>query len=295
MTSIIQAILDGICIGAIYGLGAMGLVVIQKSSGVFNLAQGMFMMFGGFVTANLTLNLGLPMWLGTIVSMGVMAVIGMLLNLIIMRPLAGESAFTQLMATIGMMSIMYGIIMAIWGTDPYIYPGEIIPLGNIKILGITLSPSYVNGLIIALIACIVLSEYYRRSKEGTAMRATSEDEELAASVGIKVTKVLKLTWSIGAACAALSGVLFGMLGSVNYMLGEIGLMAIMPVLVFGGLESFLGALLAGFIVGVVNMIAGVYLEVKLPGITGVVPLVIMLLILIVKPYGLFGEKRIERI
>jgi len=127
------------------------------------------------------------------------------------------------------------------------------------------------------------------------MRATSEDEELAASVGIKVTKVLKLTWSIGAACAALSGVLFGMLGSVNYMLGEIGLMAIMPVLVFGGLESFLGALLAGFIVGVVNMIAGVYLEVKLPGITGVVPLVIMLLILIVKPYGLFGEKRIERI
>jgi branched-chain amino acid transport system permease protein len=295
MTPVIQAILDGICIGAIYGLGAMGLVVIQKSSGVFNLAQGMFMMFGGFVTANLTLNLGLPMWLGTIISMGVMALMGMLLNLIIMRPLAGESAFTQLMATIGMMSIMYGIIMAIWGTDPYIYAAEIIPLGNIKIGGITLSPSYVNGLIIALIACIVLSEYYRRSKEGTAMRATSEDEELAASVGIQVTKVLKLTWVIGAGCAALSGVLFGMLGSVTYMMGEIGLMAIMPVLVFGGLESFLGALLAGFIIGVINMLAGVYLEVKLPGITNVVPLVIMLLILIVKPYGLFGEERIERI
>lgn len=295
MMSIVQAILDGICIGAIYGLGAMGLVVIQKSSGVFNLAQGMFMMFGGFITANLTLDGGLPMWLSTVVSMGVMAIVGMVLNLVIMRPLAGESAFTQLMATIGMMSIMYGISMAVWATDPYIYSAEIIPLRDIKVGGITLSPSYVNGFIIALIACIVLSEYYRRSKEGTAMRATSEDEELAASVGIQVTKVLKLTWVIGAACAALSGVLFGMLGSVNYMMGEVGLMAIMPVLVFGGLESFVGALVAGFIIGIVNMLAGVYLEIRLPGITTVVPLVIMLLILIVKPYGLFGERRIERI
>ncbi len=295
MAIFIQAIIDGICIGAIYGLGAMGLVVIQKSSGVFNMAQGMLMMFGGFIAANLSVDLGQPMWLATIVSMVAMAFVGLVINFIVMRPLAGESHFTQLMATIGLLSIVYGIVLAIWGTLPFVFPGEVIPVEKIDIGEISISPSYLNGFIIALIACIFLSLYYRKSKEGTAMRATSEDEELAASVGIRVTKVLRLTWMIGAFCAALSGVLFGMLGSVNYMMGEIGLLAIIPVLVFGGLESFVGALLAGFIVGIANMLAGAYLEASFPGITGVVPLVIMLIILIFKPYGLFGEERIERI
>jgi len=296
MNIFIQAVFDGICVGAIYGLGAMGLVVIQKSSGVFNMAQGMMMMFGGFIAANLALDAGLPMWLATIGSILAMGIIGLIINFFIMRPLAGESAFTQLMATIGMMSILYGIIMIIWGTLPLLYPSEIIPIKNIELWGgIILSPSYINGLIIAICACVILSVYYQKSKEGTAMRATSEDEELAASVGIKVTKVLRLTWMIGAGCAALAGVLFGMLGSVNYMMGEIGLMVIIPVLVFGGLESFIGALLAGLIVGIASMLAGAYLEVSLPGITSVIPLIIMLVILIFKPYGLFGEERIERI
>lgn len=253
------------------------------------------MMFGGFIAANLSLDLGLPMWLSTIISMGAMAIIGFIINFLIMRPLAGESAFTQLMATIGLMSILYGIIMAIWGTLPFVYPSEIIPLGKIEIGKIALSPSYLNGFIIAAIVCIILSVYYQKSREGTAMRATSEDEELAASVGIRVTKVLRLTWMIGASCAALAGVLFGMLGSVNYMMGEVGLTAIFPVLVFGGLESFIGALLAGLILGVTSMLAGAYLEVTFPSITEVVPLIIMLIILIFKPYGLFGEERIERI
>ena len=295
MNVLIQAIIDGICVGAIYGLGAMGLVVIQKSSGVFNMAQGMLMMFGGFIAANLSLNLGLPMWLSTIVSMLAMAVIGLIVNFFIMRPLAGESAFTQLMATIGLMSILYGVIMVIWGTLPFVYPSEIIPLKNLEIGQIVISTSYLNGLIIAIIACVILTVYYQKSREGTAMRATAEDEELAASVGIRVTKVLRLTWMIGASCAALAGVLFGMLGSVNYMMGEVGLVAIIPVLVFGGLESFIGALLAGLIVGIASMLAGAFLEVTFPGITSVIPLIIMLIILIFKPYGLFGEERIERI
>ena len=295
MDILIQAILDGICVGAIYGLGAMGLVVIQKSSGVFNLAQGMLMMFGGFIAATLAVKINIPMWLATPLCMVATALIGVMINFVVMRPLAGESVFTQLMATIGLLSIIYGIVIITWGTYPYVYPGDIIPMGDIEMGEILVSSAYINGFIIAVAACIFLSVYYQKSKEGTAMRATSEDEELAASVGIRVTKVLRLTWLIGAGCAALAGVLFGMLGSVTYQLGEIGLMAIIPVLVFGGLESFVGALLGGFIVGVATMIAGAYLEVPLPGIMHVVPLVIMLIVLIFKPYGLFGEERIERI
>jgi len=295
VTVLIQAILDGICVGAIYGLGAMGLVVIQKSSGLFNLAQGMLMMAGGFVAAQAIDSLGCPMWLAVTLSMLVMMAVGFVINLLVIRPLLGESVFTQLMATIGLLSILYGIIMAIWGTLPRVYPSEIIPIGDLRLGEIVVSSTYLNGFLISVIGCVVLTLYYQRSKEGLAMRATSEDEQLAASAGIRVTKVLQLTWMIGSACAALAGVLFGMLGSVTYMLGEIGLMAIIPVMVFGGLESFVGALLAGLIVGIVTMLAGAYLEVALPGIMTIVPLAIMLLILLFKPYGLFGEERIERI
>jgi branched-chain amino acid transport system permease protein len=295
VTVLIQAILDGICVGAIYGLGAMGLVVIQKSSGLFNLAQGMLMMAGGFVAAQAIDSLGCPMWLAATLSMLVMMAVGFVINLLVIRPLLGESVFTQLMATIGLLSILYGIIMAIWGTLPRVYPSEIIPIGDLRLGEIVVSSTYLNGFLISVIGCVVLTLYYQRSKEGLAMRATSEDEQLAASAGIRVTKVLQLTWMIGSACAALAGVLFGMLGSVTYMLGEIGLMAIIPVMVFGGLESFVGALLAGLIVGIVTMLAGAYLEVALPGIMTIVPLAIMLLILLFKPYGLFGEERIERI
>jgi branched-chain amino acid transport system permease protein len=295
MSTLIQAILDGICVGSIYGLGAMGLVVIQKSSGVFNMAQGMVMMIGAYVAAMLAIPMGISMWLAAIGSMIITAAVGLVINFVVMRPLAGESVFTQLMATIGLLSILYGITLGIWGTQPYIYPSQIIPMGDLAIGPIKISSAYLNGFVIAVLSCLALTFYYQRSKEGIAMRATSEDEELAASVGIRVTKVLRLTWFIGAGCAALAGVLFAMLGTVNYMLGEIGLIAIIPVLVFGGLESFVGALLAGLIVGVATMIAGAYLEVTLPGIMPVVPLVIMLLVLIFKPYGLFGEERIERI
>lgn len=295
METLIQVILDGLCIGAIYGLGAMGLVVIQKSSGVFNMSQGMLMMFGSYIAAMIALPMGMPMWLAVIGAIFVTSFVGLIINYLVMSPLAGESIFTQLMATIGLLSIVYGIVLGIWGTLPYIYPTDVIKIGDLTFGSVKISSAYINGFLIATIACIALTLYYQYSKEGTAMRATSEDEELAASVGIRVTKTFKLTWIIGAACAALSGVLFAMLGSVNYMSGEIGLSAIMPVLVFGGLESFIGALLAGFIVGICTMIAGAYLEVALPGIMPVVPLVIMLIILIFRPYGLFGEERIERI
>ncbi|MBW2094348.1 MAG: branched-chain amino acid ABC transporter permease [Deltaproteobacteria bacterium] len=295
MDILIQAVLDGICVGAIYGIGAMGLVVIQKSSGVFNMAQGMLMMFGAFVAAKCALGIGMPMWLSVVSAMLLAGILGLVIDLIVMRPLAGESPFTQLMATIGLLSILYGIIMITWGTYPYVYPTEIIPTGNLEIGDISVSSTYLNGFILGVASCVGLTLFYKYSKEGIAMRATSEDEELAASTGIRVTKVLRMSWVLGAGCAALSGVLFGGLGSVSYMLGDIGLLAIIPVMVFGGLESFVGALLAGLIVGVVTMMAGTYLEVMMPGIMHVVPLVVMLLVLIFKPYGLFGEERIERI
>ncbi len=295
METLIQAILDGLCIGSIYGLGAMGLVVIQKSSGVFNMSQGMMMMLGAYLGAIFAVTLGLPMWISVLAAVIMMGVIGAVIEYVVIKPLMGESAFTQLMATLGLMSIIYGITLAIWGTLPYIYPSDIIPIGDLYIGPYKISSAYSDSFIIATVICIILTLYYKYSKEGTAMRATAEDEELAGSVGIRVTMVLRLTWMIGAGCAALAGVLFGTLGSVNYMLGEIGLVAIIPVLVLGGLESFIGALLAGLIVGIASMIAGTYLEVSLPGIMPVVPLVLMLIILIFKPYGLFGEKRIERI
>jgi branched-chain amino acid transport system permease protein len=157
METLIQAVLDGLCIGAIYGLGAMGLVVIQKSSGVFNMSHGMLMMFGAYIAAMIALPMGMPMWVAALVAMVVSALVGWGVNLIIFRQLMGESVFTQLMATIGLLSILYGITLGIWGTFPHVYPSDILPTGDLIFGPYKVSSAYVNGFIIAGLACLFLT------------------------------------------------------------------------------------------------------------------------------------------
>jgi len=295
MELLLPAIINGICLGFIFSLGAMGLVVIYKSSGVFNMAQGMMMMMGAFIAASFALSLGLPVWLATLVGMAIMAAVGLILELLTMGPLVGQPLFAQLMATIGLLSILRGICMMIWKTRVYTYPANIIPIGDLVIGTFKLSASYLNGAMIAIAAGILLGLYYRYSKQGIAMRAISEDEQLAESVGIRAKTILALTWALGGVVAALSGTLFGLTGSVNYVMGDIGLLAIMPAVLLGGLDSFTGALIAGPVIGITAMITGTYLEVIAPGIVAIVPLVVMLIVMLFMPHGIFGQKRIERI
>lgn len=295
MELLLPAILNGICLGFIFSLGAMGLVVIYKSSGVFNMAQGMMMMMGAFIAASFALSLGMPVWLATLVGMAVMAAVGLILELLTMGPLVGQPLFAQLMATIGLLSIIRGISMMIWKTRVYTYPTNIIPIGDLFMGTFKLSASYLNGAIIAIAAGILLGLYYRYSKQGIAMRAISEDEQLAESVGIRAKTILALTWALGGVVAALSGTLFGLTGSVNYVMGDIGLLAIMPAVLLGGLDSFTGALIAGPVIGITAMITGTYLEVIAPGIVAIIPLVVMLIVMLFMPHGIFGQKRIERI
>lgn len=295
MEMLIQAVVNGICVGFIFSLGAMGLVVIYKSSGVFNMAQGMMMMMGAFVAATFALSLGMPVWLSTLVGMAVMAVVGLVVERLMVGPLVGQPLFAQLMATIGLLSILRGICMMIWRTRVYIYPENIIPMGDLVLGSFKLSASYLNAAVIAIAAGILLGLYYRYSKQGIAMRAISEDEQLAESVGVKAKTILALTWALGGVVAALAGTLFGLTGSVNYVMGDIGLIAIMPAVLLGGLDSFTGALLAGPIIGVTAMITGMYLEAIAPGIVAIVPLAVMLIVLLFRPHGLFGQRRIERI
>lgn len=295
MEVLIKAVLDGICLGLIYSLGAIGIVVIFKSSGVFNMGQGMMMMIGAFVACSAALSLGVPMWLAVLIAMVIMALAGWLTEILMVGPLLGQPLFAQLMATIGLLSILRGVCMLIWGTTIYTYPTNIIPTGDLILGTLKISSSFVNGAVIAIIVGVLLALYYRYSKQGIAMRAISEDEQLAESVGIKARTILILTWALGGALAAVSGVLFGLIGSINYVMGDIGLIAIMPVVIFGGLESFVGALLAGPIIGIITIITGIYLEGFAPGIVAIVPATVMLIILLFMPYGLFGQRRIERI
>lgn len=294
MEVLIQTIIDGVCLGLIYSLGALGLVILFKSSGIVNIGQGMIMMVGAFVVLSFD-NLHMPMSISLIIALAVLALLAVLVQILVINPLVGQSILAQLVATIGLLYILRGVTVMIWGGEVYNYAADIIPIGDLTFGHYKVCSSYLNGLIITIIAGVLLIAYYRYSKQGIAMRAISEDEQLAESVGIRARKILSLSWALSGAIGALSGCLFGVMGSISYNMGDIGLNAIMPVALFGGLESIGGALLAGPIVGIASLVAGVYLEDIAAGITAIVPLVLMLVVLIFMPYGLFGQKRIERI
>lgn len=294
MEFFLQLFLPGICIGAVYGLGAVGFVIIFKSSGVFNLAHGEMMMIGAFFAVTFGTLMGWPMWLSFILAFITAAITGFIIQFLVIRPLMGQPVFAILMVTVGLMFILRGISLLLWGTDSYGYQERILPIGDLTFGGVVIASEYLIGLIISIALFIALGCYFKFTRSGLSMRATADDEHLAESMGVRVSRIFGMSWLLAGASAAIGGMVMGTMTSIDYSLGEVGL-KVMPVVVFGGLESFLGAIVGGIVVGVTSTLSGGYLEEYLVGFRDIAPFILMLLVLIFKPYGLFGEKRIERI
>jgi branched-chain amino acid transport system permease protein len=294
MDFFVQLFLSGICVGAVYGLGAVGFVIIYKSSGTFNLAHGEMMMIGAFFAVTLANMLGWPMWLGFLLAMIFAGVTGYIIEFSIIRPLIGQPPFAIVMVTVGLMFIIRGVCLLLWSYRSYSYPEQIFPMGSLEIGEVILSSDYISSLIIGTIFFIALGCYFAFTRSGLSMRATADDEYLAESMGVRVSRIFGMAWIMAGASAAIGGMTLGMMTSIDYMLGEVGL-KVLPVVVFGGLDSVLGAIIGGIIVGVTSTLSGGYLEEYLIGFRDIAPYIIMLLVLFIRPYGLFGEKRIERI
>jgi branched-chain amino acid transport system permease protein len=293
--SLLQAIVSGILTGAIYGLVAMGIVIIFRSSGVFNFAHGALILVGAFLFWTLISLAGLPLWACILITMLVSAAIGLALEYLALRPLLGQPILASIMMTLGLSMFFLGIYQVVWGHRGIVSFPKFMSMGHWVVGGITIGQANTCVLITAIVLFILFTIFFRFTSTGKQVQAICESHVIAQSVGIDVKRVLSLVWVIACICAALTGVLVGATGSVGIYLNELVFMVI-PVIILGGLESIGGALVAGFIVGLVEMISATFIDPVIGGgFRQVAPYLFLLIVLIVKPYGLFGWERIERI
>lgn len=281
---------SGLVIGATYGLVGMGFAIIYKATGVVNFAQGELLMLTAYIAFSLTQGLALSFFPLLLVTLPIAMALGVLLERIFIRPMLGEPAFSIVMVTVGLSVILRGLTIMIWGPDPHEFPiglsSTVVHLGPVPFYPVQL---YALGSLATVTAGAWA--FFRFTRLGIAMRAVAANEAAAMLMGIRVDRIHMLAWSFSAAIAALAGVLFAAMFKLGPTIWFEGLRSF-PAVILGGLDSVLGAALGGLVVGVIENMAQGYLGQGLREIAG---FVVIVLILMVRPYGLFGDRQIERV
>lgn len=295
MIFLLQLAVTGLALGMIYALVALGFVIILKCSHTFNIAQGHFVMIGGYLGYTFLVPLGLPIGATLILTLFVAGIMGLLIERLTVRPLIGQPDLAVIMMTIALATVLEGLATLLWGAEYKTYHG-LLPTLNLKLGEISVPPESLIGLMVSLICVILLLILFRYTKIGLAMRATAEDLQVVQSMGIKATSVYAASWIIACVVGVIGGILLGGVSGISVHLSEVGLKAFAVVLL-GGVNSIGGAILAGIILGVLENIAAGYLDPLLPGggLANIFPFVVMIIVLIFRPHGLFGLVRIERI
>jgi branched-chain amino acid transport system permease protein len=293
---LLQLTVTGFGLGMVYALIAIGFVIILKCSKAFNIAQGHFVMIGGYLGYTFLVTFHLPVWVSLLAAIAVAAVMGMLIERLTLRPMVGQPVLAIIMMTIALATILEGLATLIWGGEYKTYHG-VLPTINLKLGNISVPPETLIGIIVSVIVVIALMLLFRYTKSGLAMRATAEDEQVVQSAGIKVTMVYAFSWVIACVVGVIAGIILGGVSGVMVPLANVGLKAFAVVLL-GGIDSIGGAIIAGIILGILENVAAGYLDPLLPGgggLADVFPFIIMIIVLTIRPYGLFGLARIERI
>ena len=290
---LLQSLINGVTMGGIYALIALGFVLIYKASKVLNFAQGELVMVGGFIC--LALSEFLPLWASIVLAVILSALLGFLIEKAVLKPLIGEPILSVIMVTLGLAYMMRGLVLAIWGPDIRAFP-QLFPPGAFNIYGIVIPYVYLGGLLLSIAAIAIFILFFTRTTMGVAMRAVADDQSAAMSLGVSVEKVFAISWAISAMVAAIGGILVGNIyGGINVNFAFIGL-KVFAVVILGGLDSIPGAIVGGIVIGVAEALGGTYLEPYVGGgFKDVFPLLLMLVIMAIKPYGLFGTERIERV
>ncbi|MCR5860433.1 branched-chain amino acid ABC transporter permease [Mesorhizobium sp. J428] len=294
MIYVINDIITGALIGLLYALVAMGFVVIYRASKVFNFAQGELVILGGFIVWYTTFELGLDLWLAIPLSLLLSALAGYLIERIFLTKLIGESVFSMVMVTVGLLILLRGIVLLLFG--PAVRPFPVIfPLKPLFLGEMLIPMNLLIGGLITVVAAVGLSWFFNRTRAGLRMTAVAEDHVVASSMGISVKGSIAFAWVLGAVLSTVGAMIFLSGKSLTFLASEIGFAAL-PVALFAGLESIGGLILAGVIVGVAQSLATNYLDPLVGGALGaVVPYLIMLGILLIRPTGLFGWRTIERV
>lgn len=292
---LLQLIVGGAAIGCIYALIALGFVLIYKATETVNFAQGDLMMVGGFVGLTAMTVAGLPFWLAFLLTIVAMALLGMGTERMVLRPLLGQPAFTVVMMTIGLGYLARGVVTMIpyWGTETHTLPvpwkDEVIWIGGEK--GLVVSVEHLAIIVATVLLVALLYAFFRYTRLGIAMQATSQNQLAAFYMGIPVRRVNMLIWGLSSAICGVAGLLLAPITFVHANMGFVGLKAF-PAAVVGGFGSIPGALVGGLIIGIVESLAGFYLP---EGFKDIAAYVVVLVMLVVKPNGLFGENTTKKV
>lgn len=290
MNQFLNLTIYGLSEGAILALAALGFVLIYKSTSVINFAQGEFLLIGGYTVYAAFVVFKLPLVLAVVVGLVFAVVMGLLIERFVLRPLVGESAISVIMVTIGLAAFLRAVVQMIFGTRPVSQPA-LLPRTPVEILGTTIP---LNRILVIAIAGVVLTAFtlfFRRSRHGIAMRAVADDQQAALTMGISVRKIFAMAWALAAVSALVAGVLLGDITSVSGNLVSFGLL-VFPVVILGGLDSVPGTIVGGLVIGLTAQYVSGYWD---PGLAQIVPYLLLIAILMVRPYGIFGETRIERV
>lgn len=295
MNFFLQLVVSGVTLGMVYALVALGFVIILKCSKAFNIAQGHFVMIGGYLGYTFLVTFNLPIWASLLLAIATAVVMGLIIERFALRPLVGQPELAVIMMTIALASVLEGIAVLIWGAQYKTYH-DVLPTVSLKLGEISVPPESLIGLTVSVVAVVIFLLFFRYTKIGLAMRATAEDLKVVQSVGIRATTVYAISWVIACVVGVIGGMLLAAVSGVAIVLSQVGLKAFAVVLL-GGIDSIGGAIVAGIIVGVLENVAAGYLDPLLPGggLAQVFPFVVMLIVLVFRPYGLFGLARIERI
>ena len=295
MEFFLQLMVNGVIIGMLYGVVAMSFVLIYKASQVVNFAQGEFLLIGAWVCWWILTDLQIPFFIGFPISLVFMMALGLVLQVVVLRPMIGEPIISVIMVTIGLSIFFQALMKWIFGVFAQPYP-RIFETDSIAILGLQVQTVYVLSMIVSVGIVIAFAWFFKFSRTGLAMRATAFDQQAAQSLGISVKQVFAVAWAISAMVSAVAGVVVGVVNGVSSALSFFGI-KVFPAVIVGGLDSIIGAVLGGLIVGVLENLAQ-YLDVKVfqwGNMQKIAPFYALILILMIKPYGLFGTRDIERV
>ena len=291
----LQLIITGVAVGGVYSLIALGFVLIFKASSVVNFGPGELVLFGAYVAWATILSMKLPLYVALPLTLVIAIVLGLVIERGVLRPLIGQPIISVIMVTFGVASVIRGFLNMTWGSDtrpfPVLFSQQPFHLGPVPV-----SPVHLWSFVAVMALLAGFSVFFRFSTTGMAMRATADNQQVALSLGVSVKRIFALSWCIASVVSALGGTILGSVrGGVDFSLADLGL-KVFPVVILGGLDSVPGAIIGGVLIGVLENLAGGYLDpIMGGGVKEVAPFVALVIILMLRPYGFFGKREIERV
>jgi branched-chain amino acid transport system permease protein len=296
MINLLQLVISGIMVGALYGLIAMGFVMIYRGARVFNMAYGQFAVMGAYIAWTF---LGspsaprLPLPLALFLTFLSSIAFGLIIEHFIFRRMIGRPLFATFILSLGLWSILYGVILQVWGPEPRVFAYSL-PNGPVNLGRIVLAQEYIWSFGLAAVILLVFVLFFRKTKLGLAMRASYDNEVAARCLGVNAGLNSKIAWVCCSLLATLGGFVIASARGVSMSLGDL-VMVVLAVALMGGLDSLVGCVVGGFILAVGENLVGFYLNPFWPGIGGIFGMILILLVLLTRPRGLFGAKQIERV